>query len=410
MIYRCKKCNASLTYSAEKVSLCCSQCGASFGINEYVTPEVAASQGLDNLFADSPDDIEADGNLFPDEELGKNGYMQMYVCKCTNCGEKLYVSDGRYSRFCAQCGEPDMIMDHAEMWYKPDLVVPFSVGQREADLIVREKMRGGLFVPRALKKVNIEKITGLYVPFMIYDAHYTDEQIFSYPLTGGRIEATRYAVAKGACDFYNVPVDASKRLTSRTTERLEPFFLSYAKPFDLSYLSGYYCDYMDDNRKKTVAISKMRKLFDENLPLKIISYAHRRIQSKPQVEFTNSRYGLLPVWFLYFHYQKKTYTILVNGQTGKMVGAVPLVKWKQGVWFVVLGALFTALSTPVFTALFRYGLKLNDQGEIGDGVGILGVFLLIYTMITVFLWRSAVKKLKSIATSVSLTQRKVSNK
>jgi hypothetical protein len=35
---------------------------------------------------------------------------------------------------------------------------------------------------------------------------------------------------------------------------------------------------------------------------------------------------MLPAWFLTFRYNDKPYTILVNGQTGKVIGGIP---WDQ---------------------------------------------------------------------------------
>lgn len=45
---------------------------------------------------------------------------------------------------------------------------------------------------------------------------------------------------------------------------------------------------------------------------------------------------MLPVWFLMFRYKGDSYTMLVNGQTGKTVGAVPAEKKKLWIMFGIL--------------------------------------------------------------------------
>ena len=46
------------------------------------------------------------------------------------------------------------------------------------------------------------------------------------------------------------------------------------------------------------------------------------------------RYGLLPVWLLTTRYQDKVYTFAMNGQTGKMVGNLPIC-WRTFVMYLL---------------------------------------------------------------------------
>jgi len=49
-----------------------------------------------------------------------------------------------------------------------------------------------------------------------------------------------------------------------------------------------------------------------------------------------AEYVLMPVWFLNYKYLGKTYTFLLNGQTGKVAGDFPISFFKVGL--VALGA------------------------------------------------------------------------
>ena len=50
--------------------------------------------------------------------------------------------------------------------------------------------------------------------------------------------------------------------------------------------------------------------------------------SNPKYEIKRVEYAFLPVWFMTFRYKNKPYTMMVNGQTGKVVGTIPERKGK----------------------------------------------------------------------------------
>ena len=60
---------------------------------------------------------------------------------------------------------------------------------------------------------------------------------------------------------------------------------------------------------------------------------------------------MFPAWFLTFCYQNEPYTILVNGQTGKVIGAVPYNKKKVTSFFAILAIISSFAAT-----FFSYGL------------------------------------------------------
>ena len=68
---------------------------------------------------------------------------------------------------------------------------------------------------------------------------------------------------------------------------------------------------------------------------------HTQFSSNQQI------YMLLPVWMLMSKYQDKEYLFAMNGQTGKIVGELPVCKkqarkqfWKTFfIWFMITGAL-----------------------------------------------------------------------
>lgn len=45
-------------------------------------------------------------------------------------------------------------------------------------------------------------------------------------------------------------------------------------------------------------------------------------------------YALLPIWLLNVKYKDKLYTFAMNGQTGKMIGDIPVDKGKAFIWWI----------------------------------------------------------------------------
>ena len=51
------------------------------------------------------------------------------------------------------------------------------------------------------------------------------------------------------------------------------------------------------------------------------------------IDYTAKHYALLPVWMLHTKWQGKDYLFAMNGQTGKLVGGLPVDKRKVAAWF-----------------------------------------------------------------------------
>jgi len=58
-----------------------------------------------------------------------------------------------------------------------------------------------------------------------------------------------------------------------------------------------------------------------------------------RLDNTSSKYVLLPVWLLNYRYLGKNFVFAMNGQTGKVVGDLPVSKKKAAGWFVATVAI-----------------------------------------------------------------------
>ena len=127
-------------------------------------------------------------------------------------------------------------------------------------------------------------------------------------------------------NFEQVTFDASRKLDDRLSSRLEPYHMEALKPFDPSYLSGFYADRYDVPSRE--AAPDIHQRISDAMDKAMIedtgtTYIEKSIE---QYSVDKIEYALLPAWFMTFWYRHELYTILVNGQTGKVVGNIPVNK------------------------------------------------------------------------------------
>ena len=121
--------------------------------------------------------------------------------------------------------------------------------------------------------------------------------------------------------------------------------------FQTAYLAGYLADKYDVTAEdcKVRANDRIRTATEDAFASTTAGYA-TVFPENTNIHLKDSRvrYALLPVWMLTTRYQDKLYTFAMNGQTGKMVGNLPI-DWKL-FWTYLLtiglgsGALISAIA------------------------------------------------------------------
>ncbi|MCR5848733.1 MAG: hypothetical protein K6G75_11540 [Lachnospiraceae bacterium] len=442
MIYKCPNCGGVLEYNVESNNMICYHCDNSYSVNEvsnFSKMGVSVSQNPEietetNAFnsPQSDEKIIKPGSSFSGftgfapkefgdyntllerkeaekqkEEARKNASIKMQIMRCTSCGAELAVNGVETSTFCAYCGQATVVQDRVEDYLKPDFIIPFKVTREDAERIIRTRLNSGFFVPKGIKQFEVEKIRGIYVPFWLFGMYYHDKQYYKYSKKQGKTTVTRYEYFEGETNFRRLTLDASQNLNDDSSSRLEPFDMRQLREFDTAYMSGYYSDRFDMGTEQMTgpAVSKAKDLFNSEAQRTIKHKTAKLVSSNPDFRVDQTEYALLPAWFLTFRYQNMPYTILVNGQTGKMVGAVPFVKGKVIALFSSLAIVLCAISVLLITALshfFFLDVGLDEKITWVFAIGIpLGVFMLAY---------NAYRKYLSIVESLKLTTANQINK
>jgi hypothetical protein len=201
---------------------------------------------------------------------------------------------------------------------------------------------------------------GTYVPHWTFDAHtetdYTGERGEHYWVTetytvsdgkGGtrtetrQVQRTRWYGAAGhvARSFDDVLVPASTQLPTDRLANMGPWTLGSAEPYQPHYLAGFDALRYDVDPDSGLARAKaeMQDLVEGDCK-DDIGGDEQRVQSMDvQYSATMFKLVLLPLWIASYLYGARTFQVLVNANTGEVIGDRPYSRIK--IAFAVLAAL-----------------------------------------------------------------------
>ncbi|MBP5281558.1 MAG: hypothetical protein J6Z22_03570 [Lachnospiraceae bacterium] len=418
--YRCPGCSSTLEFFPEMGKMYCMYCGASYSVEELnakLEPEMPAEQAMPSMqpmgaaqampsmqpmgtAQAMAQDMQPANPALELEKERRHATIDMQILHCNSCGAELAVNGVEVSSFCVYCGQAAVVLDRVEQYLKPDYVMPFVVTKDQAESTIRTKITQGFYVPNDIKNFETEKLRGIYIPFWLYDMYYGDDQYWKYTVKRGKSSVTRYSHRLAECHFHKLTLDASKNFNDDSSQRLEPYNMDALKEFDPMYLSGFYADRFDVGMEDTERLATTRaKLMFNNAVQATVHHGGAKMEySSPVSKVLKREYGLLPVWFLTFHNGGFPYTIMVNGQTGKMVGAVPFVKAKVIATFALLAIVLCGILIPGL-AFATNGILTGDV----EGRAVIGYFSILAFAI-IFVWKGAIERYRAMQDSVALTR------
>ena len=308
-------CGGPLKFSGESGKLECTACGNNYEPEalEMMTPE----ESIDEItFAN-------DAKRFDTGEAG----MRAYFCK--NCGAEL-MADETAAAECPYCGSPTILPDRIEDGVKPEKVIPFVVSKEQAQKQFEDYFKGKKLLPNVFlnSRNRISEMRRLYIPYWLFscdacaDMVYDAEKVHTEQKGEWEITRTKHYLVRrrGGMRFENIPVDGSVKMDDKLTESLEPYDLSAAIPFQSAVLAGAMADHADADadcdacEKRAVERSVEQTMLDTVRDYDTVSERSRRIIA----ERGSATPALLPVWLMTTVKEGKTYTLAVNGQTGKL--------------------------------------------------------------------------------------------
>lgn len=356
--YQCPSCTGPLRFDGKTGRLQCDYCGSSFSVQEiealYEEKDEAAAQA----FQTAEDTVSAEGEWSGTESnWAKEQGLRAY--NCPSCGAELICDETTAATSCPYCGNPSIVPGQLSDMLKPDYVIPFKLSKEEAKAALKNYYRGKKLLPKAFSDQNhIEEIKGVYVPFWLFDGaadtqmQFQGTRVASMQQGDAMVTTTDYfrVLRAGTVRFEKIPVDASSKMPDVHMDAIEPYDYSELKPFSNAYLPGFLADKYDVEPEACYARADERA---ENTAVDLISQTVSGYSSLvPQGRQIHIRrgkvsYALLPVWMLSTRWNGQSYLFAMNGQTGKLIGDLPVSTGRAFAWFAGLAAAFTALLSAV---------------------------------------------------------------
>jgi hypothetical protein len=249
---------------------------------------------------------------------------------------------------CSYCDSP--MVDEPRALPSFDAVVPFRVPQRGAMEQLRTYLDSRRFAPASLRalRVHARGLRGVLVPFWVYEGVVRSEYRAKIGLHWYRpekytdregkkrtrqVRETEWFPLRGSAarQVEDHVVSASVGLPEPEAVALAPFDLGWSSSYDPRLLSGFEAELptIAASEAERTAVDELREAEAARILRELLPGDVNRVDAiDSRIEVASRRLVLLPVWVATYRQGDVVLRLLVNGQTGKVVGRVPVSKAK----------------------------------------------------------------------------------
>ncbi len=375
--YQCPACTGPLHFVGASGKLECEYCGSSYDVAKiealHAEKEKKAARAQQNAMAAGVRQTEKaadsaakngggwDTSAITDDWGADGASMRAY--SCPSCGAELICDASTAATSCPYCGNPTVVPGQFAGTLKPDFVLPFKLSKDDAIKALKQHYKGKALLPKTFSSENhLKELKGVYVPFWMFDGEAEGRAQFvaaiSHTHTMGDYEITEtdhYDVRRaGSVSFEKIPVDASSKMPDDYMDSIEPYDYADLKPFSIAYLPGFLADKYD------VSIEASRERADKRCEASVLAALENSVKGytscvresgEATVQRGKVHYALLPVWLLSTKWHGKSYLFAMNGQTGKLVGDLPVSRGKAFGIFSAIAAGLIAIGTAAVLLL-----------------------------------------------------------
>lgn len=372
--FRCRHCGGTIAYSATQRQLTCPYCG---GLQELAAEEVGQAAA------------EFEFTLSAMERARYGWGEERRELVCESCSAVVAVAPDALTSTCAFCGSHRVLArDVAGDVLRPTALIPFAVDRERLQALVADWLGRGWMHPPELRSVRaLRELAGVYLPFWTFDAHVRAD----WKAEVGTARTHRYRAGgewktRTVIDWHwrsgrvRLPVDdhlvaGTGRVSRVVLRKVGSFDLGGLVEYEPGYLAGWQAKVYDVQLQEAweTAKGEMREQAKRACYADTGSSHVRNFQMAADFADERWRYVLLPVYLASYHFEGRTFQVMVNGQTGRVAGQKP-VAWLR-VWLAIV-----ALLAPG-ACLGLVGLLTLALGGIGTLGLVLGFILLVAGLI-----------------------------
>lgn len=347
---KCPSCFGVMDFDPETGGLTCPYCGH----KEAILTQKQENQSAQEISLESADKLE-------NFDWG----METKTVICKACGAESIYDALELAAVCPFCGS-NQVMEAADKdTMAPGGVVPFAVTDKKASELFRAWIKKKWFCPKLAKEsAQAKHFKGIYLPYWTFDANTSSTYKGEFGrdkvkrgFNGQEQVNTKWYSVKGSYEeaFDDELICASANHNLSMLQSLEPYRTAENKTYKPEYIAGFVAE------KYGLGVRNAWELTRDSIRFKIkqniedeIRHEHRadRVKDlKVDTLFSDVtyKYLLLPVWISSYKYHNRIYQFMVNGQTGKVAGRIPISKPK-----VIISLIAVFLIAALFMWMCRY--------------------------------------------------------
>ncbi len=306
---KCPSCGGTMIFEPGWDSLLCQSCGY-----KEIIPELVSKipvQEMDFLTAQNT--------------ASHDWGMEAKVVQCRHCGAQTIQNKLQLSGLCPFCGSTTVeTADPEKDIMAPNGIIPFKITEKRAFYIFKEWIKDRSLAPGKLAaNADLKKFYGIYVPLFTFDVLTVNRYTGKY----NTAEGLRFKSGKYQFQVDDFPVVASRQLSSDRLLQsvVKDYWTKEARPYTPDALAGFPCEHYSIGLKEAWNSSgeelyKYLKRETENHESK-----GTYLDAEIATDYFDLKYKYLivPVWLNSFEYDNRLYTVVINGQTGKINGQWP---------------------------------------------------------------------------------------
>lgn len=338
---KCPACGAPLRFDAALGLLVCDYCGTQTRLEARPAP--APQQGQPGKPGkpgqnQAGDPIQYEGFDFStlNDQAVQCDAASLPVYNCVSCGAELICAPQQVALTCPYCGNHIVRTDQLSGALRPNGIIPFRITPSQLPAAVQRYYSGKKLLPKGFfSESAIGPVTGVYVPFWVFDGELEGHYTFSGTTASSRrrgdyiITDTKYydLLRDARVCFRSLPVAAASTVENKLMDALEPYAMEDAVPFDPGYLAGFTAERFDLKKEGIAqrARQRMRNTTDDLVLSQSTGGFSNVHQKKGRVRASlDAKYILFPIYLFHVEFRGKRYPFCVNGQTGRVVGDLPV--------------------------------------------------------------------------------------
>ncbi len=274
---------------------------------------------------------------------------------CSKCGAN--ISSEEQLKECIYCKGELIINSSFKSNVKYNYIIPFRHNKIDALNKIKRYIKQKPLYPKEFNiKRNIQNLNCIYIQLWLFDFDASGEvEVNSNNISKFKsknrkyVKTDSYLVTLGSnMSFIDVPVVVSKKINKTLFNLIEPYDYTKQEEFDSKYLTGRLLEEQTLKIKDIISLGEndVKDMFSKKMLSEVKEY-DESIISECSINLRNKKKQciLLPLWILSVNYKGKVYDILLNDQTGKIAGKIPI-SWKKLLFKFILIFIF------VFTVLF----------------------------------------------------------